>query len=31
MTCFYSEINDVIKAILSFFGLATATFFDFLR
>ena len=30
MSCSYSEIKDVIQAIFSFFGLVTATSFDFL-
>ena len=31
MSCSYSEIKDVIQAMLSIFGLVTATSFDFLR
>ena len=31
MLCFYSETKDVIQTIFSFFGLVTATSFDFLR
>ena len=31
ISCSYSEIKDVIQALLSFFGLATATSFNFLR
>ena len=31
MSCSYSKIKGVIQAIFSFFGLVTATSFDFLR
>ena len=31
MSCSLSEVKDVIQAILSVFGLVTATCFDFLK